>query len=90
VAGDPAHLARRADRFSRPAAGREHRGKRAPHRPLARAPRSRRRLLPVKVVAAGAVLCLGGIATAAYAGALPATAQRFAHDIAGGRDPADW
>jgi hypothetical protein len=58
------------------------------HRPPARASRSRRRLLPVKAAAAAAVLSLGGLATAAYAGALPATVQRFAHDIAGAPAPA--
>ena len=56
-------------------------------RPPARTPRSRR-LLPVKAAAAAAtVLSLGGIATAAYAGALPAPVQRFAHDIAGAPAP---
>ena len=59
------------------------------HRPLARPPRSRRRLLPAKAAAAAAVvLSLGGIATAAYAGALPAPVQRLAHDIAGAPAPA--
>ena len=52
------------------------------HRPPARTPPPRRRLLPVKAAAAAAaVLSLGGIAAAAYAGALPATVQRLAHDI---------
>jgi hypothetical protein len=61
---------------------------RVAHRPPARAPRPRRRLLSVKAAAAAAtVLSLGGIATAAYAGALPATVQRFAHDIAGAPAP---
>lgn len=57
------------------------------HRPLARTPR--RRGLSVKTAAAAAVtlLSVGGIATAAYAGALPATAQRFAHDIIGAPPP---
>ena len=59
------------------------------HRSPARTPRSRRRLRPVKAAAAAAtVLSLGGIATAAYAGALPAPVQRFAHDIAGAPAPA--
>jgi hypothetical protein len=58
------------------------------HRPPARTPRPRR-LLPVRAAAAAAtILCLGGIATVAYAGALPATVQRFAHDIAGAPAPA--
>ena len=57
------------------------------HRSPARTPRSRR-LLPVKAAAAAAtVLSLGGIATAAYAGALPAPVQRLAHDIAGAPAP---
>jgi hypothetical protein len=44
------------------------------------------RLLParaVAVAAAAAMAGLGGIATAAYAGALPAAAQRVAHDFIG-------
>ena len=58
------------------------------HRPLARTPPPRRRrLLPVKAAAAAAVLSLGGIATAAYAGALPATVQRLAHHIIGAPTP---
>jgi hypothetical protein len=58
-------------------------------RPPARTPRSRRRLLPVKAAAAAAtLLCLGGIATAAYAGALPATVQRLAHRIIAAPAPA--
>jgi hypothetical protein len=58
------------------------------HRPPARMPSPRRRLRPVKAAAAAAtVLSLGGIATAAYAGALPATAQRLAHDIIGAPAP---
>jgi hypothetical protein len=55
------------------------------HHPPARTPAPRRRHLPVKAAAAAAaVLSLGGIATAAYAGALPATVQRLAHDVIGG------
>jgi hypothetical protein len=43
-----------------------------------------RRLLPVKAAAAAAIaLSLGGIVTAAYAGALPTAVQRFAHDLIG-------
>ena len=58
------------------------------HRPPARTPPPRRRLLPVKAAAAAAaVLSLGGIATAAYAGALPATVQRLAHHIIGAPTP---
>lgn len=58
--------------------------------------RSRRRrstllssLLGVKaaVAAAVAVVGLGGVATAAYAGALPSSAQRFAHDTIGAPSP---
>ena len=47
------------------------------------------RSLPVKAVAAVAatVLSLGGIAAAAYAGALPAGLQRIAHDIIGASGP---
>jgi hypothetical protein len=78
LAGEAETLAAFRDQFGPP---------RMAHRPPARPPRSRRRLLPVKAAAA-TVLCLGGIATAAYAGALPATVQRFAHDIAGAPAPA--
>jgi hypothetical protein len=57
------------------------------HQPPTRTP-ARRRHLPVKAVAAAAaVLSLGGIATAAYAGALPATVQRLAHDVIGAPAP---
>jgi hypothetical protein len=53
--------------------------------------RHRRPALPLRLLsaraaaaaAAAAVAGLGGIATAAYAGALPAAAQRVAHDIIG-------
>lgn len=46
--------------------------------------RLRYRPLPLTAAAAAAtVLGLGGLATAAYAGALPAGLQRFAHDIIG-------
>jgi hypothetical protein len=58
------------------------------HRPPAGAPPPRRRLLPVKAAAAAAIaLSLGGIATVAYAGALPAGVQRIAHDIIGAPPP---
>jgi hypothetical protein len=58
------------------------------HRPPARTPPPRRRLLPVKAAAAGAtILSLAGIATAAYAGELPAPVQRFAHDVLGAPPP---
>jgi hypothetical protein len=58
------------------------------HRPPARIPPPRRRLLPVKAAAAAAtVLSLGGIATAAYARALPTAVQRLAHDIIGAPSP---
>jgi hypothetical protein len=58
------------------------------HQRPARTPAARRRRLPVKAVAAAAtVLSLGGIATAAYAGALPATVQRLAHDTIGAPAP---
>jgi hypothetical protein len=58
------------------------------HRPPAPTPLLRRRLLLVKAAAAAAtVLSLGGIATAAYAGALPAPVQRLAHDIIGAPPP---
>jgi hypothetical protein len=44
----------------------------------------RSRSLPLRAVAAAtAILGLGGLATAAYAGALPAGLQRIAHDIIG-------
>ncbi len=57
------------------------------------APRSRYRPVPLGAAAAAAtILGLGGLATAAYAGALPAGLQRLAHDIVGapapGRQPA--
>lgn len=55
--------------------------------------RGRRRLLPplrsARLAAAGGALAaaLGGLATAAYAGVLPAPAQQFAHDIIGAPAP---
>ena len=51
--------------------------------------RSRRRRRPLLIsllsakLAAAAVVALGGAAAAAYAGVMPAPAQRFAHDILG-------
>jgi len=49
-----------------------------------RRPRPRGRRLPLTAAAAAAtILGLGGLATAAYAGALPAGLQRLAHDIIG-------
>ena len=78
LAGEAETLAAFRNQFGAP---------RVPHRPPARTPR--RRLLPAKAAAAAAatLLSLGGIATAAYAGALPTTAQRFAHDIIGAPAP---
>jgi hypothetical protein len=51
-------------------------------RPWPRQPPARLRHLPVSAATAAAatILSLGGIATAAYAGALPAGLQRLAHD----------
>jgi hypothetical protein len=61
---------------------------RTAHRQPAGIPPPRRRLLPVKAAAAAAVvLSFGGVVTAAYAGALPAAAQRFAHDLIGAPPP---
>jgi hypothetical protein len=53
-------------------------------RPLRR-PRLIPSLLSAKaaVAAAAAVIAIGGVATAAYAGALPGPAQRLAHDVIG-------
>ena len=49
-----------------------------------RRPRPRYRHLPLRVAAAATtILGLGGLATAAYAGALPTGLQRLAHDIIG-------
>ncbi|HTX81272.1 MAG TPA: hypothetical protein VME44_03800, partial [Streptosporangiaceae bacterium] len=59
----------------------------------ARRPRRRPALLSsfmsakVAVATAAIAITIGGVATAAYAGALPATAQRLAHDVIGA--PAD-
>lgn len=79
LTGEAETLAAFRDQFGAP---------RMAHPPPARPPRSRRRLLSVKAAAAAAaVLSLGGIATAAYAGALPATVQRFAHNIIGAPPP---
>ena len=58
------------------------------HREPARTPPRRRRLLLVKAAAVAAtLLSLGGIATAAYARALPAPVQRLAHNIIGAPPP---
>jgi hypothetical protein len=57
------------------------------HRPPSRPPRPRRLLRVKAAAAAAAVLSLGGLATAAYAGALPAPVQRFAHDLIGAPAP---
>jgi hypothetical protein len=58
-------------------------------RPRAQKPAAPLRSLPVKAAAAvtATVLSLGGIATAAYAGGLPAGLQRLAHDIIGAPPP---
>ena len=74
LAGEAETLAAFRNQFGAP---------RMAHRPPARMPRPR--LLPAKAAAAVAATILGlaGLATAAYAGALPATVQRFAHDIIG-------
>jgi hypothetical protein len=49
-----------------------------------RRPQPRSRHLPLRAAAAAtAILGLGGLATAAYAGALPTGLQRLAHDIIG-------
>ncbi len=55
----------------------------------AQTPPSRFRPRPVRAaaVAVAMVLGLGGIATAAYAGALPSSLQRLAHDIVGAPAP---
>jgi len=51
-------------------------------------PRSRYRPVPLGAAAAAAtILGLGGLATAAYAGALPAGLQRLAHDLVGAPAP---
>ena len=58
------------------------------HRQPVRTLPQRRRLLLVKAAAVAAtLLSLGGIATAAYARALPAPVQRLAHDIIGAPPP---
>lgn len=61
----------------------------APRRSRARKPPRRFRPRPVRAAAAAAAmaLSLGGIATAAYADALPASLQLLAHDIAGAPAP---
>ena len=58
------------------------------HRPPARKPSRLSRPLLVKAAAAAAAfLSFGGIAAAAYAGALPAPVQRLAHDTIGAPPP---
>lgn len=79
LAGEAETLAAFQNQFGAP---------RGAHRPPARTLPARWRLRPVKAAAAAAVLSLGGIATAAYAGALPATVQRFAHNVIGAPGPA--
>lgn len=54
-----------------------------------RRPRALMRLIPAPAAAAAAlVLGLGGVATAAYTGSLPASLQRIAHGIIGAPDAA--
>ena len=57
--------------------------RRRAHQPRRRRPRFLPRSLPVRAAAAvrAVVLGLGGLATAAYAGALPAPVQQLAHEI---------
>ena len=76
LAGEAGTLTAFRDNFG--AAGpAQHAGKR--HRP-----RLRSRPLPLRAaVAVATILGLGGLATAAYAGALPAGLQRLAHDVIG-------
>jgi hypothetical protein len=80
-AGD--ELAGEADTLT---AFRAHFGARGPAHRVSRnrPPRLRSRHLPLRAAAAAAtILGLGGLATAAYAGALPSGLQRLAHDIIG-------
>jgi hypothetical protein len=75
-----------ADEANTLAAFREHFGAPGPahHVSRNRRPRQRSRHLPLRAAAAVAtILGLGGLATAAYAGALPAGLQRLAHDLIG-------
>lgn len=51
-------------------------------------PRSRRPRRVPTITAIAVVLGLGGAATAAYAGVLPAAEQRIAHDLIGAPEPA--
>jgi hypothetical protein len=85
LAGRPAEdeLTGEADTLT---AFRVHFGTLAPahHAGRNRRSRLRSRHLPLRAAAAAAtILGLGGLATAAYAGALPAGLQRLAHDIIG-------
>jgi hypothetical protein len=75
LAGEAGTLAAFRNQFSAPASVR---------RPYRHGPRLRTGRLRVKAAAAAAtVLGLGGLATAAYAAALPADLQRIAHDVIG-------
>jgi hypothetical protein len=60
-----------------------------PIRPLRRRPTLLSSLLSAKAAAAAAVaaVSLGGVATAAFANALPSAAQQFAHDTIGAPSP---
>ncbi|HET7244742.1 MAG TPA: hypothetical protein VFJ07_07880 [Streptosporangiaceae bacterium] len=85
LTGRPAsdELAGEADTLT---AFREHFGARGPAHQVSRnrSPRLRSRRLRLRAAAAAAaILGLGGLATAAYARALPAGLQRLAHDIIG-------
>jgi hypothetical protein len=76
LAGEAEALAAFRNQFGAPGTVPRHRARRS-------SPRFRR--LPVRAAAAATVtvLGLGGLATASYAGALPASLQRFAHDVIG-------
>jgi hypothetical protein len=77
--GEAGTLAAFRSQFSSPASVRR------PHR---HRPRLRTRRLRVEAAAAAAaILSIGGLATAAYAAALPAGLQRIAHDIIGAPEP---
>jgi hypothetical protein len=74
LAGEAGTLTAFREHFGAPGSAR--------HRGRNRRPRSRR--LPLRAAAAvTTILGLGGLATAAYAGALPAGWQRLAHDVIG-------
>jgi hypothetical protein len=80
LAGEAEALAAFRNQFGAPCTAHWHRARQS-------SPWFRR--LPVRAAAAATVtvLGLGGLATASYAGALPASMQRFAHDIIGAPDP---